>query len=83
MHRDRLAGVLALARMEDQDSGNTGSPAGGSHKPTDTPQGADWADRVADGPVLLKTRGNARRGKGTLIQGQYAKEERQWLLMKI
>ncbi len=28
-HRDRLAGVLALARMEDQGSSNTGSPVDG------------------------------------------------------
>ena len=45
-----FAGVLAAARMEDGDGGNTGSPVGGEHAPNRTPargrlgrQGGGWA----------------------------------------
>ena len=58
------AGVVASARMEDGRCGNTGSQVGAVRAATGTPRGADWAGVVADGPVLLRTRGNARRGKG-------------------
>ena len=61
------AGVLASARMEDGRCGNTGSPVGAVHATTGTPQGAGWAGRVAERPVVLKTRGNARRGKGPQV----------------
>ena len=63
-HQITSAGVVALACMQDGKSSNTGSPAGGTRKPTDFPQGTDWAVRVADGSVVPVTRGNARRGKG-------------------
>ena len=59
-----FAGVVASAYVEDGRRGNTGSPVGAVHTATGTPRGAGWAGRVADGPVLLRTRGNARRGKG-------------------
>ena len=50
-HRCVPAGVVALARMEDERSGNTGSPVSGvAHAPTGNPRGAVWACRVADRP---------------------------------
>ena len=54
-HRDRLAGVLALARMEDQGSGNTGSPVGAVARSNRDPargklgrQGGGWARTTED-----------------------------------
>ena len=56
-------GVMAAARMEEEDGSNTGSPVGGAHTPTGTPRGAGWAGRVADGLVLPRRPGNAGGGK--------------------
>ena len=56
-------GVVAAARMEEEDGSNTGSPGGGGHTPTGTPRGAGRAARVADGLVLPRMPGNAGGGK--------------------
>ena len=48
--------------------GNTGSHAGAVHAATGTPRGAGRAGRVAERSVGLKTRGNARRGKGPQVR---------------
>ena len=66
-HRPVSAGVMASACMEDGKRSNTGSPAGAVHAATGTPRGAGRAGRVAERPVGLKTRGNARRGKGPQV----------------
>ena len=64
MHRPVSAGAMASARMEDGKRSNTGSHAGAVRAATGTPRGTGWAGVVADGSVVLRTRGNARRGKG-------------------
>ena len=63
----RFRRVVASACMEDGRRSNTGSPAGAMHAATGTPRGAGRAGRVAERPVVLKTRGNARRGKGLQV----------------
>ena len=55
---------MALARMEEEEGGNTGSPGGDGHPSTGTPRGAGRADRVADGSVVPGKPGNAGGGKG-------------------
>ena len=54
---------MALARMEEERSGNTGSPVSGVSAATGNPRGAVWAGRVADRFVVLRMWGNACGGK--------------------
>ena len=62
------AGVVASACMEDGECSNTGSSVGGLHAPTGNPRGPVRADRVAERPVILRTPGNAGRGKGPQVR---------------
>ena len=57
------AGVVTVARMEDGNGSNTGSPDGGAHTPTGTPRGAGRAGRVADGLAVPQRPGNSGGGK--------------------
>ena len=56
-HRNASAGVMMLARMEDETGSNTGSPGSGVHPSTGNPRGLDWAVRVAERLVVPKMRG--------------------------
>ena len=61
---DGSAGVLATARMQEGNGGNTGSPIGSVTRATGTPRGAGRADGVAERPVVPRKPGNAGGGKG-------------------
>ena len=60
--------VVTLARMEGEEGSNTGSPGEMRHTSTGTPRGEGRAYRVAERPVVLEKRGNARGGKGPQVR---------------
>ena len=56
---------MALARMEDERSGNTGSPVNGVARTNwKSVRSTVWVDIVADRSVILKMWGNSCGGKG-------------------
>ena len=59
---------VSYSTVEDGKCSNTGSPDGAVHAATGTPRGVGRAGRVAERSVGLKTRGNARRGKGPQVR---------------
>ena len=64
MHRAVPAGVVVPTCVIDGRPGHTESPAVGMHAPTGTARGPRLAGMVADRPAILRTPGNAGRGKG-------------------
>ena len=63
------------ARMEDEESSNTGSPAGDAHESTGTPRGTGRAGRVAERLVVPEKPGNAGGGKGPQARKGAAREK--------